>query len=58
MAVFITLVALCYWRTWEGRPAFAARLRRFLARQTTIPDEGVSPIKSRLVQPNGLANMV
>jgi len=57
IAVFITLLALCYWRTWEGRPAFVAHLRRFLTRPTT-PDEGVSPTKYKPVQLNSLANMV
>lgn len=57
IAVFVFLLALCYWRTWEGRPAFVARLCRFLKRPT-IPDEGVSLIKSKSAQPNGSANMV
>jgi len=52
MAVFIALLVLCVWRTWEGRPGFVARLPRFRERRI-MPDEGVSPIESK-----GPANMV
>jgi len=52
MAVFVALLVLCVWRTWEGRSGFATRLPRFRERPK-MPDEGVSPI-----EPKGPANMV
>jgi len=52
MAVFVALLVLCVWRTWEERSGFATRLPRFRGRPT-MADEGASP-----VEPKGPASMV
>ena len=57
MTVFVILLTLCVWRTWEGRSAFVARLRRFLARPT-MSDGGVQPVGSKSVRSNDPAGVV
>ena len=57
MAVFIILLTLCVWRTWEGRVAFVARSRRFLARPT-VANGGLLPVGSKPVRSNGPADVV